>query len=1106
MASNAIFRENLAVLRKKVASFPGHGFPEAGPAESSGPVRGSAALPEAIYSGDAVMVCGAGAESEILEIHRLTRTDYFTKRRPLYLVCEHARDLRPWLASQALRPVFADPRVFFFCADLPETDVGAFFRAVSSRPLPTGVFCCGAAPDFYEGTVRLVQTLHEERTRKIRELSERVGRRYAPDRRLRVPRCLETGAPPLKILSFTSRFTAYVQHCVADCADGFRRLGHEARVWIEPTDMDRLNGLVVLEELDKFDPDLVFDVDHTRHEHGALFPRDLPFVTWMQDELPDLLSAETAARIHGNDFVFCSGGREELLRRGYPAAQVFEFMECSNPARFSPGPVSARTRERFGAEISFVSHASTPPEEEWHLLKRELAQARAGMPVFQLLERFYRRVGEEYAQNRVLWSKLAYLRLLESLEREKGFELEHNVFRDWVVHRFFHRIGNRFLRQLPLEWASEAGLDLKIWGQGWDRHPRLSRHAAGVAAYGEDLRNVFRASRINLHQSHFHDIIHPRLLDCLNAGGCVLIRTDIVKTHRHPFLHNCFWFETREDFLEKTSFLLDSAHRSLVGSRLRAMRAYAREGHGYEVGMGRILEMVATRVWWDGCRELAARSPAGPVTEELSAALRRHFESLRHARYVAVQTAAGLRARDAADSLLPVVRAFEALPAAKPAPLPADFTRACAHYRAGRYEQAEELAVRLCRTGPAFCLPVVALLRFKAAFHRRHWFGIRQVRSLAERLAPALDMGMLRLSGCGEAYLPADGGAVKMPGRKAAVGRLFNGMIEACSRMFSAKELRRLLVETSRAASSRVPSPMGGGCADPEGQENLTESFSLSEILRCMQPRDGGAADVALSLEVLRQLQGMLRRAEAGKKDAFLQTLPLDAIAAGLARTPVPDFSAARLALWCMNEFNCWTWAERLLALRAKAPEPESVWDFIQGMVYYYRWRFEDVLALSCEGWEEDRKALFQAPVFWGALHLRRWDRARAVLESEGLRTGPSDRLRVMEAALDCVAGNATGRTRETLRDVQEARLPAPARLIFARCCRDCGEPDKALAVVRELQAEADPGDAAAWALIEKWTGPASVREKTPFAHMIFGLLRNAPWEQALPARPLFWN
>jgi hypothetical protein len=85
------------------------------------------------------------------------------------------------------------------------------------------------------------------------------------------------------------------------------------------------------------------------------------------------------------------------------------------------------------------------------------------------------------------------------------------------------RVNNALVRHESLLWLAETGLDLRLYGRGWENHPRLARFARGVADNGTDLAAIYRCSRINLQVTPF-GCVHQRMLDGLAAGGFFLAR------------------------------------------------------------------------------------------------------------------------------------------------------------------------------------------------------------------------------------------------------------------------------------------------------------------------------------------------------------------------------------------------------------------------------------------------------------------------------------------------------------------------------------------------------------------------------------------------------
>ena len=69
-----------------------------------------------------------------------------------------------------------------------------------------------------------------------------------------------------------------------------------------------------------------------------------------------------------------------------------------------------------------------------------------------------------------------YDELLSKAEELTGYKLTENEVREVIVYEFRYIIGNRLIRQIPLEIIAEMGVDLKIYGKDWEKAiPSISR-------------------------------------------------------------------------------------------------------------------------------------------------------------------------------------------------------------------------------------------------------------------------------------------------------------------------------------------------------------------------------------------------------------------------------------------------------------------------------------------------------------------------------------------------------------------------------------------------------------------------------------------------------
>jgi hypothetical protein len=266
---------------------------------------------------------------------------------------------------------------------------------------------------------------------------------------------------------------------------------------------------------------LVFQIDHLRHEHRGLFPRNLPFACWIQDHLPHLASREAGAQIGPLDFVLTDTIDTYAEKFAYPKRQCVPLPKLVVRAE----PVALSASDVLPADdLVFVSNASHTPEAMVGEAVRRFAR---NGETRTLIERCCRRMVEVYAAGGSVPTYQHVCGLLRESLKEADLSLPadgFDVLARWLTHPF----NDALYRQQALGWARrvarEQGLALGLYGNGWESHPEFAPHARGPVAYGEALRRLTRRSTINL-QIVPYLCLHQRLLDGLLAGGFFLVRT-----------------------------------------------------------------------------------------------------------------------------------------------------------------------------------------------------------------------------------------------------------------------------------------------------------------------------------------------------------------------------------------------------------------------------------------------------------------------------------------------------------------------------------------------------------------------------------------------------
>jgi hypothetical protein len=470
-----------------------------------------------IESGGVLLLAGLG-DGHTLQAFCRMRPELFLDRRPLIWVVEP--ELPILVASMMLHdwsgpdgPI-ADPRVQFVVgADWKEQ-----FRSIvsSDRMLPLPAALVRQSPAAAEIEAVLRATAQE-----LASQDEQFAARIRQRDQVRGPEHYSAairghaGRKPRALL-LTTRFSTVLQYSTRDMASALQSMGWDTHLLMEPSPYHLLTRPSIRQALHEADPDVIFQIDHLRHEHGDLMPANVPFVCWVQDHLPNLTSASAAAKVGPNDFVLAMSARRYVAEYGYPPAQTLEFRKLTTLKAWKP----LRPQR-----LMYASNWSMTPNEE---LQRILARSdESARPVF---ERVASRMREIYAAGDSLFTAGQVRELVERCcgelnVRPAGAE---GLARDSML--VFERLNNVHFRQknllLAIEAAQRRGWDLHIYGSGWEKRPEFAGYHRGFVAHGEELDRLMAAS-VNLILEPYASVSHQRLLDSIAAGGFCAVR-------RHP--------------------------------------------------------------------------------------------------------------------------------------------------------------------------------------------------------------------------------------------------------------------------------------------------------------------------------------------------------------------------------------------------------------------------------------------------------------------------------------------------------------------------------------------------------------------------------------------
>jgi hypothetical protein len=436
---------------------------------------------------------------------------------PLYFLIKDIERLWVILHVHDWQSLLADPRVRLFAGqDAFERFRGSLIEDVIC-PWPR--LSVQVDPMLWNGHPTLDEILAEATDHANRELNrcmEQIKLAYSATTPQTIALQLASGRP-LKVLGITSKFTTFLQYSMRDWLAAFERLGHQTRLIIEEHDHEVANSLTIASACAEFKPDLVVIIDHYRAELGGV-PEQIPLVMWVQDALPTIFRREAGAAQGPLDYALGFSRLDLVHEFGYPADRFMSAVIGCDEMRFAPRELSPSEQAEFGCDVSFVSHASTPADV---LLQTEIDRA-GSAEAERLLRRIYDQLSAVYQEEGFVTEPIQIRGMIDRAMAQSRTSVPESEMPK-LVDLFAQKINNALFRHQSLNWLAEMGVDLRLYGRGWEKHPTLSRFARGIADNNHQLSQIYRASRISLQVSP-HGAAHQRLMEGLACGGFFLLR------------------------------------------------------------------------------------------------------------------------------------------------------------------------------------------------------------------------------------------------------------------------------------------------------------------------------------------------------------------------------------------------------------------------------------------------------------------------------------------------------------------------------------------------------------------------------------------------------
>ena len=203
--------------------------------------------------------------------------------------------------------------------------------------------------------------------------------------------------------------------------------------------------------------------------------------------MPHNIEAGAADSLGKKDFIVTANYASQwMLEHHYPREKMYILPYFPvNTDIYYPIQLSASDIEKYGCDISFVSNCSETPEENLRKLRERFSCH--GKDVDTLLINMYDFVLDKFCrwENYPVNNK-EYNDIFQIVHNQMGMPEVPNAIREEITYEFLY-VGDRILRQKPLEKLSGDGFNLSLYGIGWESHPVLKKHSRGIAKNGEEL-------------------------------------------------------------------------------------------------------------------------------------------------------------------------------------------------------------------------------------------------------------------------------------------------------------------------------------------------------------------------------------------------------------------------------------------------------------------------------------------------------------------------------------------------------------------------------------------------------------------------------------------
>ncbi len=465
----------------------------------------------------------------------------------------------------------------------------SFYEYLKGRMvlLPTKCFFYG---------IQKYRTIYEQVLREIDEeiqIGEKEIETYYNKKAEEILQRIRMGKP--RFLFWTSRYTTVLQYHSRDCMEAVQRLGCEAEMLIESDNIHRITKKDIVSIVSQFKPDMIFCIDHFRFEMINL-PKELIWITWIQDFLSNILDKNTPLKLTKKDFImnhFTTWTRMKEI--GYKEEFLIDAPIPANPYIYKPYELNAEEFKKYFCDICFVCHASDV-ENHIDTIVQDL-QGRLKEAIYTVYKGYQAYIHD---MGEIFYTKEIFSEYIKGGVREHFNILLNSDILEYFAKDMFENFNQRVFRQVLVDWILDAGFtNIKLWGNGWEKEEKYKAYAMGIAENGEMLSKIYQVSKIVI-GNNVMTTSAARAWETMLSGGFYMSnyipeKEDITDIRKIIDVgKDVVMFYNKEDLIKKLHYYLN--HEEARKEMINRGRKAALEHMTYDILMKRVLKEVAERL------------------------------------------------------------------------------------------------------------------------------------------------------------------------------------------------------------------------------------------------------------------------------------------------------------------------------------------------------------------------------------------------------------------------------------------------------------------------------------------------------------------------------